>query len=592
MTIGERIAWIWVWSALALLSVTLTIIIAQYWSLPLAYFDAFLCEGQNRAIADSACNRLAANEDAPVGLRSMALRRSIEGKGNAPEVAIARLSQLIELGTADAEDWNNRGIGHYRLGDFAKAADDFRTAGAINSRVGIYWSNLADAQLKSEKYAEAVMNYTTAMRKGYDNADVRGNRGWARYQLGSFNNALSDFDKAISRDTSHADNYNNRGLVHYAMRNYDQALADFDQALKLNKDGVAFLTNRAMTYTATGQFEKAGLDLERAIALNADYSPAHLEKSWLLIYTDRSAEALTELAVVERLAPLDIFALEARGRALYAQGLRREAIADAEKAMALNDQYTWPFQLRSEIRQDFDDFEGSIADSTLILKRYPTSVDALATRSFSLQLSGHLDAALADLERAIELGTAPAYAYESRSYLNLYAGRLAAAISDARQSVALAPKSIDSRIALGWAYIDSGNPASGILECNEALSIKETDRALRCRAIAHLRLNQLPEALADAKRAFAFNSNSANNNITLGRIELAQGKPDSALARFDVASRLLPFDRAGVHMYRGDAERARGQMAKARLAYLEAGKRDLGLYATALEERLASLPAQ
>lgn len=589
MTIGERIAWIWAWSAMVVLSVALAFAAWRYWGLPSAYFDAFLCQG-HRPLALAACDRISKNEDAPVSLRSDALRRLVDIERTSHESRIERLSLLVRLGGANSEDLNKRGLSYYSLRQFDKAAEDFRAASAMNDAVGIYWSNLGDAEIELRIFDQAYEHYTTAIENSYETAEVLGNRGWASYQLGKDERALADYVQAIARDPQHSDNLNERGLVRHALGEYESALSDFDRALALRPDNAVILTNRAITHARLGNAARSRQDIDRAITLDSKYGLAHLQKAWLLIDGGESGAALSELRIVESLGPLDIPALEARARAHYNQGLRQEAIADAEKAMAMNNQYDWPYQLRSEVRQNLYDYEGSIADSSVILKRSPVNIDALITRSTSLQLSGDFKAALADMNRAIEID--PAYAYENRSYLNIYAGRLAEAVSDAQKSVALAPQSSETLTALGWAHVESGAPAAGLLECGKSLSIRESERALRCRAIAHLLLNQLEEALADANRALSLNQNSANNQIVLGRIELAQGNPSSALARFDEALKQLAFDRAAAHMFRGDAERALGEHAKARLEYQEAQKRDLGLYTKALAERLASLPAQ
>jgi tetratricopeptide (TPR) repeat protein len=589
MTRGEKIAWIWVWSAMTLVIIGSSFALWRYASLAFPYLDVFICDHSIGTERVSACQRAAAAEQVPLELRASALRKLVVVDDYEPETTAERLSLLIRLGVANAEDWNNRGNAYYALKKYDKAADDFRTAGLMNGVVGTYWSNLADAQLQGGRYGEAIYNYTTAMRKGDDNAEVRGNRGWARYQLGNHAGALADYDKAIRQNPEHIDNLNKRGLIHFAMRDYQAALTDLDKVLQLNKNNHFVLSNRGMVHTALGNFGEAGQDFDRAIELDANYRPAHLEKAWLLINTDRSADALSALKVLEKLGPLDMSELEARGRARQNQGLLKDAIADAERAMAMNGQDTWPYQLRSEARQYLNDYEGSIADSNVILRRYPADTDALLMRSTSLQLAGRFDSALADINHAIETSADPAYAYEARSYLYLYAGRLTEAVADARQSVALAPQSVHTLNVLGWSYIESGAPTAGLRECDRSLAIRETERAQRCRAIAYLELNQPDNALAAANRAVALNGVSPNNRIVLGRIDLARGEARSALAHFNAALELHAFDRAAIRMYRGDAERALGNLEQARLNYLEAKKHDLGLYADPLAGRLAAV---
>jgi len=94
------------------------------------------------------------------------------------------------------------------------------------------------------------------MRNGDDTAEVRRKRGWARYQLESFDNALEDYSKAITLDAGNVDNFNERGLVRHGMQAYMAAISDFDQALKLQSDNAVVLTNRALSYSRLGNVER------------------------------------------------------------------------------------------------------------------------------------------------------------------------------------------------------------------------------------------------------------------------------------------------------------------------------------------------
>ena len=192
MTRGERIAWIWVWTTATLIVVTLGFVALQYWSLPVAHYYAYLCNREDKAIATKPCERLLAFAPAPAELKSASLRQLARFARNdgKDDVAIRHLTTLIQSGAASAEDWNSRGLSHYTLRDFHKAAADFQMAAQTAGSEGTYWSNIGDAQSESGEYAAAINNYTTAMRKGYDNAEIRGNRGWARYQLDALDLSL------------------------------------------------------------------------------------------------------------------------------------------------------------------------------------------------------------------------------------------------------------------------------------------------------------------------------------------------------------------------------------------------------------------
>lgn len=265
MTRDEKIAWIWVWTAIPLVVTAVVVALSFYRNVPIAYFNAYLCDRDNTSEAIAACDRLVADNGAPVQLRSLALRRLIQVRSSEPE-AIALLTQLIELGTADAEDWNLRGLSFYWRRDYDKAAHDFEQAAALNGTVGTYWANLADAQTGTRNFAAAVRNYSNAIARDHDSGELRGKRGWALHRLGNEADALADYDLAIERNLESADNFNERALVYHAIGDYYRALADFDRSHGLAPDNQVILANRAVTYARLGKWENAKQDLDRATA--------------------------------------------------------------------------------------------------------------------------------------------------------------------------------------------------------------------------------------------------------------------------------------------------------------------------------------
>lgn len=592
MTRGEKIAWIWVWSAMALLSVAVLSAAWRYGNLPFAYFESFLCSGPHRSVAVSACERVAFDDQLPVGLRSTCLRRLLDISTSEPKVQVERLTLLIELQSATPEDWNLRGLSYYSLRDYEKAAQDFKQAARLNDAVGVYWSNLGDAQIEIGKYKEAFDNYTTAMKKGNDTPELRGNRGWASYQLGNYEQALEDYVWAIARDPQHFDNLNERALVRHALGEFESALSDYDRALALKPDNPAILTNRSITHTKMGNVEKARQDLDQAIARDPSYELARVEKAWLLIDEGQPEGALAELQAYERIAPLTVSTLEARSRAHLGLGDWQDTIADADRALALGSTFDWPYEYRGKAKRGLGDYEGSVADFTVLVNRNPKDIGPLATRAITLQLAGRTQAALDDMSRAIGAGLDPAYSYMIRSYIHLRAGRTREAVADARQSVALSPQASNSATALGWALLEDLDPAAAMRECSRSLTIEVSADAYSCRALAQLALQKPEAALEDAQLALRLDKRSGVAHLALGRIDLGQGRAARAMERFSEALKLDVYTKAEILMYRGDAENALGHAQTARSDYETARKLDAGLHRSSLDERLAKLAAQ
>lgn len=589
MTRGEKIAWIWVWSAMTLVIIGSSFAVWRYGGRALPYLDALAC---NHGLGISACRRAAAAEQVPPVLRAAALRQLVVADGYEPETTVERLSLLIRLGVANAEDWNNRGNAHYALKKYDRAADDYRTAGLMNGAVGTYWSNLGDAQVEAGRHGEAIYNYTTAMRKGENNAEVRGNRGWARYQLGNLAGALADYDKAILQQPEHIDNLNERGLIHHALGDYRTALADFDRSLKITPDSAAILANRSSSHARLGQWDDALADLDRALSLDPKYVPTRLDKAWLFIDRGQPENALSVLAAVTDFPGFKLQLFEARAQAHAYLNEWQAVVSNADEAEALGSRAAWLYQIRADAKYGLGDPEGAVADATLALAIQPAHTKALVSRAFALLRTDRPETAHADIDALVRTASDRAHALGVRSYFNLAWGRLAAALSDARESASLAPDSIDSALALGRMLAEAGDGAAALAQCNNALKLRETARTWRCRALAYLIQGQPGPALLDIKRSLALDKTSSSAQLVLGRIELARGDARSAIEVFNEIIRVDVYDDADVFMFRGDAALALGNFGQARLDYLEAKNRDLGQYGSALAVRLTTLPAQ
>lgn len=593
MTRGERIAWIWVWSAMTLLTVGGAFSVWHYWGYARAHLDALSCANNDSAAAPPACERILANNRAPPEMRVRAyLRLTTSAKlAGRQEDAIAHLSGLISEGLATPGDLNDRGVAYYTLRRFAEAAADFQSAIRMNGEVGDYWINLGDAQTEMKDYAAAAQSYTKAIPLLNDPAEALGNRGWAYYQLDELNKALQDYNEAMKADRNHADNLNKRGLVHHALEDYGTAVADFDRALELRGDSPVILTNRAYSLLRRGEKDKARADLDKAIGIDPAYRAARLERAWLAIDSNMPEGALPDLQELKRLAPLSVAELEASCRAQYDLGNWNAAIADADRALALGTSLDWPYELRAKSRRAAGDYDGAIADMTTLLSRHPKKVGLLATRALSMTLVGRTDAALADMTEAVTENNEPAYALEIRSYLQLRLGRVKEAVADARRSVSLAAQSQSQHSAamLGWALLEDGNPAEAKIACNSSLDAAPSPGAYSCRAAAELELGRLDAALRDAQLALAQDKTASSALIVMGRINLAYKRWEIALENFDQALQYDIFNQAEILMYRGDANKALGRAGAARADYEASGKADIGLYQKALAERLASL---
>jgi tetratricopeptide (TPR) repeat protein len=142
----------------------------------------------------------------------------------------------LAAGCATAPRALDRGIGHYRDGNFFFAATEF---------------------------SEAVRQDPTSV-------EAYVNRGVTRVRLGQLNAAIDDYNRAIQLDNQDPEIYFNRANALLAAGQYDLAVEDYTRAVDLAPTFARALFNRGSARALAGQAEAARRDWLQAIAVESD----------------------------------------------------------------------------------------------------------------------------------------------------------------------------------------------------------------------------------------------------------------------------------------------------------------------------------
>jgi tetratricopeptide (TPR) repeat protein/V8-like Glu-specific endopeptidase len=205
------------------------------------------------------------------------------------------------------------------------------------------------------------------------------------------------------------------------------------------------------------------------------------------------------------------------------QGNYQGALADYDRAIALNPNYAEAYSNRGVLKQDkLNNSQGALADYNRAIALNPNYAEAYNNRGVLKQDKlNNSQGALADYDLAITLNSNLAEAYYNRG--NLKQDKLnnpQGALADYDRAIALNPNYAE-------AYSNRGN--------------LKTDK-----------LNDLQGALADYDRAIALNSNYANAYTNRGNLKYQKlNNPQEALADYDRAIALNPND-ANAYTNRGN----------------------------------------
>lgn len=315
--------------------------------------------------------------------------------------------------------------------------------------------------------------------------------------------------------------------------------------------------------------------------------------------------------VIELLPQLSIGYIN-RGLAYASVGKHAEALADADKALALADAGPSPkayramaFQIRGHVYYSQREYKRSIEAYSYAIDLEPTNAKfhngrgiahmALeeyehALRDFgkTIELDPHLTqpyvnrsvvhkrmkdnaAAIRDLDVALSMDPSNASAYSNRAGNYLDLKKYDESIRDFSKAIALNPK-WEFYFNRGRAYLDQGSLQLSIDDNTEAIKRgADSYKPLHNRAIAHHRLGKNQLAVDDLRQAMSLSSNSASVHFNLAYILYRSGKFSEASVEASKLITKFPAWRAPV-VLRGESYAKLGNTARASADRLAASK--------------------
>lgn len=228
----------------------------------------------------------------------------------------ALLTALLVAATAAAQTPGQdalRAFDALRTGDWTLAntyATRALEAGTLapGDQAAVY-AYRGDARRRLNQLQEAVLDYTRALEIGLPAAyaaRVYNNRGMAMVAADLFANAVDDYTAAIRLDPKFSEAYVNRGVVHMMNRRMEAAFQDFADALKANPNNGRAYSNRGQAYMHVEFYEDAIAEFTAALELMNDPEEAVVPLfnrglAWEALGEDD--EAYADFALAYQVAP-------------------------------------------------------------------------------------------------------------------------------------------------------------------------------------------------------------------------------------------------------------------------------------------------
>jgi tetratricopeptide (TPR) repeat protein len=222
--------------------------------------------------------------------------------------AIADFTKAVELDPKATRAFNQRGIAHYRKGQWEKASADFGSAIEQKPTDPVYWSNRGDALSKLRQWEKAISDFTKSIDLNANLPTPWHLRGDAQASLDQWDKASDDLAKAGSFPNAFHQSFSKYALVRLQLKD----VPGYRQ------------TCTRLTEKWTAKDDPQFIVWVCSVAPNSGADLGPLIKALEEKITGKSANAYLDL--------------RALGAALYRSGKSKEAIKKLEEAAAARKQ--------------------------------------------------------------------------------------------------------------------------------------------------------------------------------------------------------------------------------------------------------------
>ena len=191
------------------------------------------------------------------------------GAGELGKAKIA-LEKALSINPSQIDSHINLGHIASRKKNWKTAIEKFDLGIALGTKKAdtFYYSGFARINLG--KYQEAIPYFKKAITIKPFNADYHFDLGNSYQNLNQFDDALLHFRKALEIDPSHYKAHNNMGTIFWKIGEFDKAEFEFIKVLRINSGTPTIYNNLAAIYIKKGEFRKAIPHLETLVNLQPE----------------------------------------------------------------------------------------------------------------------------------------------------------------------------------------------------------------------------------------------------------------------------------------------------------------------------------
>jgi tetratricopeptide (TPR) repeat protein len=228
------------------------------------------------------------------------------------------------------------------------------------------------------------------------------NRAQVLTGLGRLDEALADYDAIIERDPRYDEYYFGRAALLRRLGRAAEALADYDAAIRLSPPFVEFYYNRADLRAEMGDVDGALADFSYVLELTPENVDARVNRAALYLDSGEVNAAQRDAEAGLEVRPDDPHLLCALGSAQFARGQFEGAIRAFDAAIAADAALAQAWTARAEAEFQTGALGAALADLDRSLELAEDPV-ALFNRGVVREARREWKHAEADFDRALEL---------------------------------------------------------------------------------------------------------------------------------------------------------------------------------------------
>ncbi|MDR1592295.1 MAG: tetratricopeptide repeat protein [Prevotellaceae bacterium] len=228
-------------------------------------------------------------------------------------------------------------------------------------------------------------------------------RAVAKIYLEDYSGAEDDLNAVIERNPFMPMAYYARGFAEKHLNKLENAEEDLNKALEFSPDNITFLLNRLEIYDRQEKYDHELADIDYLLNRTHSIPELSVEKGRVLLL---KGDTLGALRVADATVRSDSLLPEAWGmRGLLRLMLQQHdsALADYNRAIALDAQNASYYTNRGIIRYENKNFRGALADYDRAVSLRSDDYQVLLNRALLRNEVGDYNNALADLDRVISL---------------------------------------------------------------------------------------------------------------------------------------------------------------------------------------------